>query len=304
MRTRWIGLAAAALIGFALRPALALDEVSYEAALDKSQITLGEKVQYLVIIHYGLNTLAPTVTPPSFSQFKVLNEYQTNLESPGENDHHLIFKKIWLLQPEETGRLSIAAALVTYQDPTTNLLKNGKTAVRFLTVSASPEAIPGPQSATAPAQSKFPLGWLAVGSGALLALLGVLGLTGHRSPGKAGRRLPEETALNALQAAIERLSQDHADLATYYASLTSALFEYLQTKYGLAAHKLSTTALLGAIRRLGFAETLLAELHHFLQVAEKAKFAGYVPEEDEMISLHGILTRFIETGRRISSRRR
>lgn len=300
MRIRWIGICAAALVGLTVQPVFALDEVVYSAAVDNTKVALGENVQYLVTVHYGIDTMVPSVVTPSFDRFAILREYQTNQESPGENDKHLILKKMWLLQPTEAGRLSIAASIVNYQDPVTNLLKTGKTEALFV------EVAPPAGEAAATAASARASGRTAVtvyvwfSAAAALAALGVwMLLRPRRKPAAASQRSPEDRAVLELQAALTRLEEDDGKADGYYASLTRTLLDYLQAKYGLDANVLSAGALLAELGRMGFNRELLAAMDAFFKTAEKAKFGGYMPNEDEMIVLHGTVTRFIEAGRKV-----
>lgn len=300
MRIRWIGICAAALVGLTVQPVFALDEVVYSAAVDNTKVALGENVQYLVTVHYGIDTMVPSVVTPSFDRFAILREYQTNQESPGENDKHLILKKMWLLQPTEAGRLSIAASIVNYQDPVTNLLKTGKTEALFVEVAPpAGEAAATAASARASGRTAVPA-YIWLSAAAALAALGVwMLLRPRRKPAAASQRSPEDRAVLELQAALARLEEDDGKADGYYASLTRTLLDYLQAKYGLDANVLSVGALLAELGRMGFNRELLAAMDAFFKTAEKAKFGGYMPNEDEMIVLHGTVTRFIEAGRKV-----
>lgn len=285
----------------------ALDEVTYEAMLDKEKAKVGENVQYLVTVNFGTQTMVPNITPPSFNQFSVINEYQTSQTKNEDAEHVQVLKKFWLLRPNEPGKLSIAAAIITYQDPTTNLLKNGKTQVQFIQVESAENAPAGTGASAektkigktaAPltreeiwAQPKF----MAVVGGVILAVavLLVWVLRHPRTRGPAA----EDTALRGLDQAIRHAEQEN--LQAYYAALTRAFLDYLQNKFGIDGNVLGTEALLARMKAFGFGPDVLRELETFLKTADKAKFGGYVPHEDEMIVLHGIVKKFIEAGRRI-----
>jgi hypothetical protein len=297
LKSKWF--TAVLILGFAV-PALALDEVTYESMVDRKQVVMGENVQYLVLVKYGFDTMAPTITPPSFDRFVVLKEYQTTQDSTGTEERHLVLKKLWLLQPQEPGHLSIAASIVNYQDPTTNLLKTGKTEAQFVDVSPTAEAARADASRPQPAAGRGTPGWwlwAAAGLGALALLLSV---TLRRRRPRTTRVRFEDAALQALDQAVGYLDQERPD--QYYAALTRALREYLQAKYALDAEALPTPRLLARLRELGFAPAVLHGLERFFQTAEKAKFAGFVPGEAEMLSLHQVVQGFFEAGRQVASR--
>jgi hypothetical protein len=301
LRLRWLG---GVLLGalFLMPCSLwALDEVTFEALIDKDKVEVGENVQYLITINFGMGTMAPSITPPTFNQFTVLNEYQT-IQPKGEGpERYQVLKKIWLLQPTEPGKISIAAAIITYQDPTTNLLKNGKTQVQFLTVvhsvvketpaTAAPAAAPN----TPVAQAKLKMFWIISGGVGAVLLLLILVIVFHKP--SAPKVIHEDTALRALDKAIGHAEEEN--LEAYYVALSRAFLDYLRNKFGIDGDMLATPALLAKMKEFGFGPKILHELETFLKTSDKAKFGGYAPNEDEMIILHGINKNFIEAGRKI-----
>lgn len=279
---------------------LALDEVTFRSFIEKEKIKFSEQVQFLVVVNYGTQTMRPALTPPSFAQFNVLNENEKNQEVGEGKERYRVLKRVWLLEPTETGRLSIASAIITYQDPTSNLLKNGKTEIVFVEV--MPETGPDGQARkpaakdnTVTAQSQgVPWTLLVFATVGLLVALAVL--LAFKQP-SAPKVLPETLAMRSLDQAIEHVEQEN--LEQYYAALSRALLDYLQNKFNLDAHVMDTQTLLEKIAGFGIQPDMMDAVRDFFQVADKAKFAGYVPDEDKMIELHNTVKKFIETGREI-----
>ncbi|MCD4814463.1 hypothetical protein K8S19_12335 [bacterium] len=284
----------------------ALDEVNYRALIEKDKVKFGEKVQFLIIINFGTETMAPALTPPSFAQFRVLNENQRTREKGEGRERYKEMKRVWLLEPIETGRLSIASAIITYQDPTSNLLKNGKTDVVFLEVEPTEEyerfkrenveAGSNTMVANAGGLPLTVIVPLAVG-----VLVGVIALVVMRKP-TSPRINHEDTGLQALQTAITHAEADN--LEEYYAALSRSLLDYLQNKFSLDVHVLNTTMLLEKLTEFHIPQKNMLALQEFFEVADKAKFAGYVPDEEKMIELHGTVNDFIEAGRKIKIKQR
>jgi hypothetical protein len=246
--------------------------------------------------------MAPAISAPSFAQFAVLDEIQNTKEQGEGSEKYLTLKKMWLLQPSEIGHLTIAPAIVTYQDPTTNLLKNGKTDVVFADVSAADDQAPvssqATPSASGAAEPGKPIPWVPLGAivvGVLLIIVLLLVLAARKPSGSQANY--ENIALNQLQEALSHVEQGSLD--AYYAALSRALLDYLQNKFSLDAHVLSTAVLLERLKPFGISSKSKASLEHFFQVADKAKFGGFVPDEDQMIVLHGAVKDFIEAGRSI-----
>ncbi len=298
----FFALAATLPAGWQALSAWALDEVTFKAFLEKDKIKQSEKIQYLIEIQFGADTMVPSISPPSFAQFNILAENEKIIETGQGADRYRVLRKIWLLEPAETGRLSIASAIITYQDPTSNLLRNGKTDVAFVTVEASGEE--GPQArqqlaaaATTTTAAGRTAPWmllaaLAVAAVAGIALLGLL----RRRPG-GPKIAAEDQALTTLQQAIDHA--DQGDLGAYFAVLTRALLDYLQNKFHLDAHVLDTPSLLSALKEQPIPAQAADSLKEFFALADKAKFAGYVPDEEHLIRLHQTVKDFIETGRRV-----
>lgn len=281
----------------------ALDEVNYRSLIEKEKLIFGEKVQYLIIVNYGSQTMVPAITPPSFVQFNVLNEKQRTKEVSEGQERYKELKRVWLLEPAETGRLSIASAIITYQDPTSGLLKNGKTDVLFVEVEPT-EVYYKQQKEKADAEAEkntvgskgkgLSIGWLISVVAVVLTALAIWLGTRKPSPAKI---IHEDKALQELQAAIAHAEQE--DLEQYYAAISRALLDYLQNKFKLDAHVMNTAVLIEKLTSFGISKANLEALEEVFKVADKAKFAGYVPDEDKMIELHKIVENFIEAGRKI-----
>jgi hypothetical protein len=296
-----LGLMALGFNTLGVFQASALDEVTYEALLEKDKLSLGEQIQYLVKVQFGMGTMVPNITPPSFNEFTVVNEYQSIQTQGSGPDQFQVLKKIWLLQPNEAGHLSIAAAIVAYQDPTTNLLKTGKTQIKFIDVARDAKASASSENQASVAERASPTGkQQALFAGAVVGVLALLVLLARMFAGrknKPGRQSLEDTALAALNRAIGHAEQENLD--AYYAVLHRAFLDYLLSKFGIDGNMLATAALLGRMRELGFGPVVLQGLEAFLKTADRAKFGGYTPLEDEMIVLHQVVRQFIEAGRKV-----
>lgn len=298
-RTVLVLAALAALLNILIAVANALDTVEYQAMIEKNSITMGEKVQFLVRVDYPLTTMKPAITSPSFSQFTVLNENETIREEKKGDDHYRVLRRIWLLEPNESGHLSIASAIVTYQDPVSNLLKTGKTNIIFLEVAprnqqAEKAKAVNADKSTAPnaaPQSGF-FWWLVAGGGGVLALLVVVITWTNRSRQKGPS--PEEQAQAALQQAL--VLAEAEDLDGYYKGLHQALLDYLQQKFGINAYILPTEDILQALKHYQFDPDLFGDLEAYFKAADQAKFGGHTTDEDELIKMHGTVDRFIKTG--------
>jgi hypothetical protein len=303
MRKRFLFSALAALVpaGLLACSVWALDEVTFKAFLEKDKIKLSDKIQYLIEIQFSTDTMIPSISPPSFAQFNVLAENEKIIEAGQGADRYRILRKIWLLEPAEAGRLSIASAIITYQDPTSNLLKNGKTDVAFVDVESSgEEGVPGHQPATPAVNTATAAGravsWPLVAVLAAVAAAGIAVWLLRRKPG-GPKIAAEDQALLTLQQAITHAEQ--GDLGAYFAVLTRALLDYLQNKFQLDAHVLDTPSLLGALKGHPISAQAVDSLKEFFALADKAKFAGYVPDEEHLIRLHQTVKDFIEAGRRV-----
>lgn len=288
-------------------PALGLDRVEYEALIEKDSITIDESVQYLVVVRYPLTTVKPAITPPTFAQFTILNDYESIKEEITDHDRYRVYRKVWLLKPSESGQLSIASTIITYQDPTSNLLENGKTDIVFIEVEPrtnQPASTPASASksvttseATSDGQSAW--FWPAVGS---LVMVGIAVLVILIMKRPTDVYQAEHKAQAALQQAIGFAEQEK--LEQYHQQLSRALLDYLQDKFGIDAHVLATEQILSQLNHLGIATKVIDDLSYYFKAADQAKFGGYNPDEDEIIKLHGIVNQVIEIGKTVKVKKR
>lgn len=278
-----------------------LDEVTYKGIVDKNKVNENERLQYLIMVQYPPGTMAPTITPPSFEQFRVLDEYQTlKKENPEGGQMYYVLKKSWLLQPSEIGKLSIASATVTYQDPTSNLLKNGRTDVIFIQVQGIAEAIgdtsEGRHEKSALSESSVWI-WMAglllgVGAGA-----GILLWKRRKLPVGGPDLKPRDPGqvFTELGKALEWLEKE--DVTAYGEAVTRLVLDELQFRLQVDAYKYSTAMLLEKCRARGVPEIWLEGLRDFFTLTDKIKFGGYDASEDEIYRLHEWLKAFFQAGK-------
>ncbi len=287
--------------------AQALDTVEYQAMIEKNAITMGDKVQFLVRVAYPLTTMKPAITPPSFSQFKVLNENETIKEEESDHDRYRVLRKIWLIEPNESGHLSIASAIVTYQDPVSNLLKNGKTNIVFVEVASrvgqaktfTPVPVAQTSGETTKINAKHPL-WLWGTLAGLLGLAMTVIVVGRSS--RQNGPTPEVLAQQALQQALSLAEAE--DIDGYYQGLNQAVLDYLQQKFNLNAYVLPTEDILKALKKYPIDPSLLQGLEAYFKAVDQAKFGGHTPDEDELIQMHGTVDRFIQMGETFKIKKR
>lgn len=291
-----LGVLALPFLGYSL------DEVTYKGIVDKNKVNENERLQYLIMVQYPPGTMPPTITPPSFEQFHVLDEYQTlKKENPdGGGSMYYVLKKSWLLQPAEIGKLSIASATVTYQDPTSNLLKNGRTDVIFIQVQGIAEATGDtPDSRRDKSGQGENPAWmwmlgllLAGGAGA-----GILFLKRRKAPdtGPDPKGREPGQVFAELGKALEWLEKEN--VTAYGEAVTRLVLDDLQVHLRLDAYKYSTAILLEKCREKGVPEIWLEGLRDFFTLTDKIKFGGYDASEDEIYRLHEWLKAFFQAGK-------
>ncbi len=285
----WLG---SVVIGFAL------DEVTYRALMDKRKIKLGERVQYRLEVDYPAGTLAPNITPPTFSQFTIIDKYKKTEEMGQGQEKFLRLRIDWLLEPNTAGRIPISSSRLVYQDATSNLFKSGMTGVFFIEVEKE-ETMPPPvvKKNFLSLEGRAGLIWLIpiVISG-LVILISLVLLRGKPNTSPAVHTIEFE-ALRSLEQTVELLEQEKVE--EYYALLTRVLLEYIRDKFGLDAYVLSTGALLEKLSHFQIPGERITRLEKFFQVADKVKFAGHIPESEEMLSLHTMVKDFIKAGKAV-----
>lgn len=94
-------------------------------------------------------------------------------------------------------------------------------------------------------------------------------------------RPAHEIALESLQRINEEKIFKHGKIKEYHTSITDALREYIQGRYQITAHELTTRQIMSALRYTGIDEKSKVKLRTILYRADMVKFAKDIPHETE-----------------------
>ncbi len=133
---------------------------------------------------------------------------------------------------------------------------------------------------------KYPAAVLGVG-----VLLAIIILLVQRYNEKKKRKpavVPVEPERPAHELALERLTKiseekvyKRGKIKEYHTAITDALRDYLERAYQIAAHELTTSQIIGALKYSGISEMDMVKLRTILFRADMVKFAKETPDEQE-----------------------
>ena len=94
-------------------------------------------------------------------------------------------------------------------------------------------------------------------------------------------RPAHEIALESLQHISEEKIFKRGKIKEYHTAITDTLREYLQGRYQISAHELTTRQIMAALRYTGIDEKSKVKLRTILFRADMVKFAKEIPDENE-----------------------
>jgi hypothetical protein len=220
----------------------------------------------------------------------------------------------YTLQPPMSGAHSIPPLLVEFVDrrPGARAAPEGADAYELLTEridfevesvlpeGALPDLRPMPGVLARLGGGIFPLWAVALGGALLLALAGPLAFVYWRRLGEQRRR---QTAYQVAVADLEALlyggKPSSEQLEKFYVELSSIIRRYLENRFGLRSPELTTEEFLSVASS---SPDVSAEqrrmLGSFLEQADLVKFAGFVPDADQVEQSVEAARGFLEETRR------
>ncbi|HIE51004.1 MAG TPA: hypothetical protein EYP85_04530 [Armatimonadetes bacterium] len=284
-------------------------EVSFSAAVSPERVREGQRVTYRVTLvrPAGVATDA-TFTPPPFANFERLSQ-PTVKETP--LGPQVTREWIYRLRPRRRGRLSIAAAKLTYLDPKTREPRTLRTSELTVQVLPSPpledirdikplRPVPHPYRRLWTALSLAGLTFLGLGVGAYaLWRHAVSGVPEPTAP-PAPLRLPHDLAYEELAALRTDNLIARGDLDAYHLRLADILRRYVAGQYGVSALEMTTSEILSALEERPVPPEAMAYLEAALRHCDRQKFAAYIPSPEEMETAFLHARRFVDTTRFVS----
>lgn len=92
---------------------------------------------------------------------------------------------------------------------------------------------------------------------------------------------PDVTAINALIALQKEEPWRYNRVKEYYIRLTEILRIYIERKFAIAALERTTDEIVSSMRQTPCEPSVIKQLESILNVADLAKFAKFIPDENE-----------------------
>jgi len=266
------------------------DDIAVRAEVNKAFLTIGDPVTYTVTV-----THAPEI--------KILNRI------PAPDSGILEVKKIEEIHRTEKKKIVTGRrfTLTTYRlgefvlDPVDINYKAGEGAEQtiqtnkiYLTVKSVAEG--EPKEDIRDVKTVVPLtkhtGKLLIIPAILLALLAACLIYRNRAA-KGGAALATEMVLTSGEEALARLAElfdsdllKRGFVKLYYLKLSEILRVYLEKRYGILAVESTTYEIMRAFRDIPLTTELKEKLNYVLSSADLAKFAKWVPQPAEVLSIN------------------
>jgi hypothetical protein len=278
--------------------------VSVESRLDKSAITIGDTVRYVVRLTYDERV---KVTWPSLgANLGAFEIRDYSKPDPRKVKGRMVEEVAYTISTFDTGRFEIPPLTISYQTPPDTArytLQTDKLEVYVASMLPSQDGdirdIKSPW--------ELPRDWkliaLVAGGVTLVLLLAGLGYYFWRK--RRGKSLlPEkkeplrpahEIAWEALQKLRDGDLLATGQIKAYYVELTEIVRRYIEGRYFVPALELTTGELMDNLKTVAIETEAKAMLHDLLQRSDLVKFAKYQPAADEHERAFQLAESFVET---------
>ncbi|HUQ40877.1 MAG TPA: hypothetical protein VM052_00100 [Candidatus Limnocylindrales bacterium] len=285
MRTLFVGLVVA-LIVFAGAPARAADPVNAAVTLDRTSITIGDRIALAVIVDVepGYTPSDPTIAR-QIGSFEVV---QTQAVQKSSRGSQIRFTYRYSITAWTLGDLVLPSIAVPWIGPngTTGTAQTGEAPVKVASVAAPGERLDEikplkPQLTLA--EDVWPrITRIAIGIAAAVAVTGLAALVFWlllRRRGVLsleGRMSPVQRALTDISDLAELKLPEQGKTAEHYALLTASLRRYAVERFGVQPGRTSREVR-DALERAGLERTQAAAIYDILREGDEVRFRHSTP---------------------------
>lgn len=278
--------------------------IAIESSIDRSNITIGDTVQYTVRL-----TRLPEVEivwpglAANLDQFEI-RRYQP--PTARRNDDKIIEEAHYTISTYiDTGAFVIPPLTVRYRVPPDSTWHELSTEaleiyVRSILPSEAGDILGIKAPWELPKDWRTVILWSAAGVGVLLlALAGYLFWRRRQGKGllpvkAAPLRPAHELALAELQQLRESDLLASGEIKLYYSILSEILRRYIEGRFGVVALEMTTTEVLTDLSRNGYDTHGREQLSTVLTESDLVKFAKLIPPEEQHGALLGMAEEYIE----------
>ncbi len=293
-RNRW-QILTVMLIACNLIPAFAQpDYVAIESRVDRSKITIGDRIRYSVIVTHGDSI---QVEMPEYGlnlgAFEILDFEDPE---PQRVDDKIIQTRDFIISTFDVGEYEIPPVGVRFAalgDSNWQELKTEAITIEVESLKPSEEGdirdIKPPYEIERNWANIIRISVAAV----VLVLIGVLiyYFIRQRRAGKSliprrekPPRPPHELALEALDALLQSDLLEKQAVKQFYIELSDIIRTYIEGRYFILAMEMTTSQLLGHMKSAQIENDVIDMVQTFLEQCDFVKFAKYRPEKEEIES--------------------
>lgn len=266
-------------------PHTACAQVSISAALDSSQLLIGDQTLLHIMVYYPE---AISIDKVDLSGLRTVPEIEVlhteRFEKKGENGNFLLEKQLTLTSFEPGDyiippfRVTYTVNGITHTDSTNDL---GLKITSLPVEQDSLRLMPIKDIIKEPKKIQDYWFWFLI--------LGIIGLTtvlilfGNKRKEQSAQAVPEkiipahEQALARLQELQSRKLWQQGQIKAYHTELTHIFREYLEKRYHIQALESTTDEILTQLKQAALDQSWQEELRHILQTVDLVKFAKAEP---------------------------
>ena len=274
------------------------NEISVKAQIDRAEITIGDPVEFSVLIRHGANVkILSTIPPPSKDILKIKKIKEVN-EKEGESKQ--VGRK-FTLTAFRLGEFIIDPIKIDYRIGSGEL-QSLETNSIYLTVKSIAEGEEKTDIRGIKSVVELPARYVAVFVFiAILALLLMIFLIIKKF--RKGKTLleedipvltPEEEAMTAMNRLFDSDLIARGKTKSYYLKLSEILRNYFERRFDILAIESTTFEIIRDLKNKELDLKLREQIQEVLEAADLAKFAKWTPKPTEIISLNKKSVRIVE----------
>lgn len=273
---------------FAL-PALVYSQAEVSSEVDRTNITIGDRITYKIHIEYdkGLEILTPGLGA-NLGQFEIQD---FSIGDEVEKDGRISQSFTYIISTYDTGEWEIPPTGIAYRDSSGQggILKTQPIKINVESI-LEPGAPPEIKDVKEPIMLPRSYKWLYILGGAILFIAFLIALIIYWRKKRAkglGLFEPEKPKIPPYDLAMQRLKSldyealdDDLMVKIFYTSLSFILREYFEGRYGFDALELTTFEILQLCPEVGIDENVKEKIRKSLELCDLVKFSKYIPPKE------------------------
>ncbi len=289
--TTRIALSLILLIFLATPASYGTAKISVESTVDQSHITIGDVIQYTVLVHHdsSIRVESPAMAV-NLGQFQIRNYQSPEPETEGAM---VTERTVYWISTYDTGEYTIPSLQIDYRlgsDTTRYHIKSEPIDIVVESLNPDKEGdIRDIKPLRTPPRDWTPyFVWGGIVLVASTLAIVIFVFVRRRQRGEAlfpafqkPPRPIHERILDALQDLSRSSYLEQGNIKGYYTKLSEIVRDYITERYGLNAHEMTTRQLIIAMQESDVSESPIERVRRILSVCDLVKFAKFIPDDRE-----------------------